>query len=232
MSSLFVVVAFAVLAVVVLQATDADALQLFFQRKSPDVSSSLPSTSVGVSRRRLLVDSSAAAGAALCSGLILTSSPLPSEAATKTDDKLYNLSKDELASMIYKDVTENQFLVTGHLTRSIYDESATFQDEIDTYRMDDWIKGTAKLFVASKSHVTLPADSIRVTESAVEFPFQETLCFNIPLLFPTVNLSGKIRMERTSPEEGGLIVKYRELWDQDVPTVLSSVQWFGGSARN
>eukprot|EP00751_Fragilariopsis_kerguelensis_P045127 CAMPEP_0170997558 /NCGR_PEP_ID=MMETSP0736-20130129/12932_1 /TAXON_ID=186038 /ORGANISM="Fragilariopsis kerguelensis, Strain L26-C5" /LENGTH=115 /DNA_ID=CAMNT_0011424273 /DNA_START=101 /DNA_END=446 /DNA_ORIENTATION=- len=62
-------------------------------------------------------------------------------AATTTsnnDSKQLNLSNDDIMKIIQKDMTENQFLVNGQLTRSIYDESSTFQDEIDTYQLDKW----------------------------------------------------------------------------------------------
>ena len=42
-------------------------------------------------------------------------------------------------SPLTKDLEEGQFLVTGALTRSIYDESCTFKDEIDTYTLDKWM---------------------------------------------------------------------------------------------
>ena len=40
--------------------------------------------------------------------------------------KRKNLSPAEMAAAVKKDIVDNQFLVTGQLTRDIYDESATF----------------------------------------------------------------------------------------------------------
>ncbi len=54
-------------------------------------------------------------------------------------DKQYRLPPDKLAAIVTKDLEEGQFLVTGALTRSIYDESCTFKDEIDTYTLDKWM---------------------------------------------------------------------------------------------
>ena len=54
-------------------------------------------------------------------------------------DKQYRLPPDRLAAIVTKDLEEGQFLVTGALTRSIYDESCTFKDEIDTYTLDKWM---------------------------------------------------------------------------------------------
>ena len=48
--------------------------------------------------------------------------------------------------------------------------------------------------------------------------------FNIPLLKPVVFVSGKVVLERDL--DNGLIVSYREFWDQDVITVLKSAKFF------
>lgn len=52
---------------------------------------------------------------------------------SQQQEKLIKLPDDQLKEIIKKDVVQNQFLCNGKLTRSVYDESATFQDEIDTY---------------------------------------------------------------------------------------------------
>lgn len=140
----------------------------------------------------------------------------------RLEGKLLNLSNEELAKMVTKDVEENQFMVCADLTRSIYDESATFTDEIDTYEIDQWIKGTKRLFVKSKSNQELVPGSMKVTDSEVTFRFTEYLTFNIPLLQPKVYLSGEVILKRDL--DTGLITSYREKWDQDVNTVLRSAQ--------
>ena len=66
-----------------------------------------------------------------------------------------------------------------------------------------------------------------MSTAAVEFRFDEDLQFNIPLN-PTVALTGKVILERDP--ETGLIKKYREIWDQDVATVLKSAK-FGKSKQ-
>ena len=104
----------------------------------------------------------------------------------------------------------------------MYDESATFTDEIDTYQMDQWIKGTQKLFVGENSQVRLVGD-VDVTSSAVTFRFDEDLQFRIPFLFPTVALTGKVILTRDPST--GLIMSYQEFWDQDVATVLKSAKF-------
>ena len=137
-------------------------------------------------------------------------------------EKLIGISDDLLLQMVKKDIVDNQYLCNGKLTRSIYDESATFTDEIDTYQLDQWIKGTQKLFVEENSQVRLVGD-IDVTKSAVEFRFDEDLQFRIPLLFPTVSLTGKVVLKRDPAT--GLITSYQEFWDQDVSTVLKSAKF-------
>ena len=47
-----------------------------------------------------------------------------------------------------------RFLATANFDRTLYDESCTFQDEIDTYELDKFIKGTSK--PVSYTHLTLP----------------------------------------------------------------------------
>ena len=46
--------------------------------------------------------------------------------------KRKNLPPAELAKLVRADIEQKQFLVSGQLTREIYDESATFTDAIDT----------------------------------------------------------------------------------------------------
>lgn len=113
-------------------------------------------------------------------------------------------------------------MVRADLTRSVYDESATFIDEIDTYQMDAWIKGTKRLFVADKSQVEIVPDTLQVTDQEATFNFTEYLTFNIPLLQPRVYLSGKVVLKRDP--KTGLITSYQEKWDQDVNTVLLSAK--------
>lgn len=51
-------------------------------------------------------------------------------------DKLVNLDNAEIANIVRRDLVDGQFLTNGRLTRAIYDEGATFTDEIDTYTLD------------------------------------------------------------------------------------------------
>ena len=60
-----------------------------------------------------------------------------------------------MAAAVKADIVERQFLVTGALTRELYDEACLFKDEIDTYTLDKWVVGTAKLFDEAQSHVDL-----------------------------------------------------------------------------
>lgn len=176
------------------------------------------SSSNQVSRRGALETTGAAIAAS-----VLTSLPQNALASgpSGNTDKLVNLSNDELAKIITRDVTDRQFLASADLTREIYDESAMFTDEIDTYTLDKWIKGTKRLFVASKSEVTLIPDSLKVTDEEVSFLFSEYLCFNIPFK-PVVYLSGKLILKRDKGT--GLITSYQEIWDQDINTVLKSAK--------
>ena len=137
------------------------------------------------------------------------------------EEKLLKLENEKLKEIIKKDVVENQFLCNGRLTRSVYDEAATFTDEIDTYGMDQWITGTQKLFVGENSQVRLVGD-VNVDSEAVKFRFDEDLQFRIPLR-PTVSLTGQVVLKRDPGT--GLIVSYQEFWDQDVATVLKSAKF-------
>lgn len=136
------------------------------------------------------------------------------------DLKRPNLSPMVMAKIVADDITERQALITADFTRSIYAETATFQDEIDTYKLEDYIKGTKALFDPSRSHVDLIGD-VSATDDTLSFKFKEYLCFNIPFK-PTVTLSGKVVLKRG---EDGLIVKSREIWDQTVADVLRTIKF-------
>lgn len=135
--------------------------------------------------------------------------------------KLSGISDEELKRIITKDVVDNQFLVSADITREVYDESANFIDEIDTYPMQKWIIGTKRLFVAEKSRVSLVGD-VDVTKDRVEFRFDEDLMFRIPLR-PVVTLTGRVVLERDP--DTGLITKYQEFWDQSVGEVLKTAKF-------
>jgi len=137
------------------------------------------------------------------------------------------MSDEELKQIITQDLLERQFLATGRITRSVYQPTATFTDEIDTYSLEQWVTGTQKLFVGEQSAVRLVGD-VQVTPEKVEFRFDEDLMFRIPFR-PVVSLTGKVVLERDL--ETGLITSYREFWDQDVWSVLKTAKfWMKESA--
>ncbi|KAL7525804.1 hypothetical protein ACHAXR_001170 [Thalassiosira sp. AJA248-18] len=142
-----------------------------------------------------------------------------------SSDKQLNLSNEELKKIILSDIVDNTFLVSADITRSVYDESATFTDEIDVYTMDKWIKGTKSLFIPSGSRVSLVGD-VDVSPTEVSFRFDEDLMFNIPFK-PVCSLTGKVVLTRD--ENTGLITSYREYWDQNVNDVLKTAK-FGKKA--
>ena len=139
----------------------------------------------------------------------------------KATPKAKNLPPKELAKRVERDLVENQFLATANFDRTLYDESCTFQDEIDTYELDKFIKGTSKLFVADRSHVDLTSP-VTASNDSVEFKFKEDLCFNIPFK-PTVFVSGRVVLTRDL--DTGLFVKYREYWDQKPNDVLRGARF-------
>mmetsp|Transcript_17443 Transcript_17443/g.29437 ORF Transcript_17443/g.29437 Transcript_17443/m.29437 type:complete len:218 (+) Transcript_17443:160-813(+) len=147
------------------------------------------------------------------------------------DSKTRNLPPSEQSRIIASDITERQALITADFTRDIYSEDCKFQDEIDTYPIDQYVKGTKALFDADKSHVdlisdvtymkpTLPStDEVSNSEAQYTFRFSETLAFNVPFK-PKVKLSGRVEL---TPGADGLIKYSREFWDQPVSDVLKTI---------
>ena len=154
------------------------------------------------------------AGGALASFLAV-------QQARAVEPKAGKLPPKELAKRVERDLVENQFLATANFDRTLYDESCKFQDEIDTYDLDKFIKGTSKLFVKDRSHVDLTSP-VTASDASVEFSFKEDLCFNIPFK-PTVFVSGKVVLTREPST--GLFVKYREYWDQSPNDVLKTAKF-------
>ena len=152
----------------------------------------LTTTSAHAMQRPQLIRRTATAFAAAV-GLFSTSiGTLPAIATANSAEKLSNLSSAEIAQIVAEDITVRQALATADFTRAIYSESCTFQDEIDTYPIDQYVKGTSSLFNAAGSHVDLVGD-VTATAEEVNFRFQETLMFNIPFQ-PKVQLSGKVKL--------------------------------------
>jgi len=127
----------------------------------------------------------------------------------------------EFLDIVTKDIVDRKALATADFTRSIYSEECTFQDEIDTYKINDYVKGTKALFDGSRSKVELTTvpEFIDPNRRQVEYRFKETLTFKVPLN-PKVDLTGKVRLVR-DPE--GLVVSSREFWDSSVSEVLQKV---------
>ena len=176
-------------------------------------------TTTTTSRKEFFSDVLAMSSATLA--LTSAISKRPALAAGGINPKLTGISDDELKRIITKDVVDNQFLVSADITREVYDESANFIDEIDTYPMEKWIVGTKRLFVAEKSRVSLVGD-VSVDKDKVEFRFDEDLMFRIPLR-PVVSLTGRVVLDRDP--ETGLITKYQEFWDQSVGEVLKTAKF-------
>jgi hypothetical protein len=194
-------------------------------------STSSTSTSAPLSRRnawKAAAASAVAVATTVTTGAMVQPAQAATAATTADEKKLYNLSNEELAKIITQDVQEGQFMVKADLTRAVYDEGATFTDEIDTYALDAWIRGTKRLFVANKSHVDLVPQSLTVSEAQATFLFTEYLTFNIPFLQPKVYLTGKVILKRDPTS--GLITSYQEQWDQDVKDVLTSAKLFGSNS--
>ena len=104
-----------------------------------------PPTPTQVGRRQMLLGGAAAA--------LLR--PARSVAGEVVAEKLRNLPAAKLAEIVTADLVERQFLATADFTRELYDEAALFTDEIDTYTLPKFIKGTSALFVKERSAVRL-----------------------------------------------------------------------------
>mmetsp|Transcript_344 Transcript_344/g.640 ORF Transcript_344/g.640 Transcript_344/m.640 type:complete len:230 (+) Transcript_344:185-874(+) len=184
--------------------------------KTNDIDNDIGSTSQPDCRQRRSFLSVTATAASLF--------PLRASASATSSKKL-NLSSEDLKEIILSDIVDKSFLVTADITRDVYDESATFTDEIDVYTMDKWIKGTKSLFIPSGSRVSLVGD-VNVSPSEVSFRFDEDLMFNIPFK-PVCSLTGRVVLTRDA--NTGLITSYREYWDQSVNEVLKTAK-FGKKA--
>lgn len=114
-----------------------------------------------------------------------------------------------------------QALITADFTRSLYSEDCKFQDEIDTYPIDQYIKGTKALFDPSASHVDLTSGVSHSDEGGgvYRFKFSEVLAFNVPFK-PKVALTGRVELRQGSD---GLIEYSREFWDKSVGDVLKGI---------
>lgn len=160
--------------------------------------------------------------ASISSALIMIATQLASPLPTITYEKLVNLEDSKVSKIVADDITLRQALVTADFSREIYDEKCKFQDEIDTYALPDYVKGTKALFVADKSHVDLDGPvNIDPESKVVSFHFKEKLTFNVPFN-PYVLLSGRVELKRGAD---GLIVYSREFWDQPVNQVLSGIRF-------
>ena len=105
-----------------------------------------PPTPTQVGRRQVLLGGAAAA-------LLRPARSVAGEVVVA--EKLRTLPAAKLAEIVTADLVERQFLATADFTREVYDEAALFTDEIDTYTLPKFIKGTSALFVKERSVVRL-----------------------------------------------------------------------------
>jgi len=86
-----------------------------------------------LSRSSFFQKSANAAAASILgiTGASFTTPVLPSMADEEIAPKQKNLSDDELKKILTSDIVDRSFLASADITRSIYDESAIFTDEID-----------------------------------------------------------------------------------------------------
>jgi hypothetical protein len=135
-------------------------------------------------------------------------------------EKQLSLSPQAFAQIVADDITVRQALVTADFTRSIYSEACTFTDEVDTYKIDQYVSGTKALFNAQRSHVDL-VGSVSASSDMASFNFNEKLTFNLPLN-PYVLLTGRVELRR-GPD--GLVETSREFWDEKPLAVISTVKF-------
>lgn len=146
-----------------------------------------------------------------CAAATLVLPVVPSPAMTTTEE-------DTFRRRLLADLLDKRFMVTGDLTKELYTESATFQDEIDTYKLDAFVDGTGKLFDPDLSEFRLVGD-VAFKDNRVLYRFDELLSFRLPLK-PRAHISGSVELTR-SPD--GRIERYRERWDQSVPSTLGQL---------
>jgi hypothetical protein len=180
--------------------------QLSNTSSTPTSSSTTPfrSTNALLSRKEYFK-----AALASSSLLVVVGGGKAGSAVAEANKKLPGLSNEAIRDIVEQDVLQRQFLATADFTQGLYEDSCTFQDEVDTYTLPKFVEGTKKLFVASKSKVELTSP-VLCTEESCSFSFSEYLTFNLPLAKPTVWLSGKVVLTR-SPSTG-LFTSYRGEW--------------------
>ena len=112
--------------------------------------------------------------------------------------KKRNIDERELLRIVGEDITIRQALVTADFTRALYDENCKFQDEIDTYPLDKYVKKTKVVFDGQKSLVGL-AGPVKLdrTKNIISYPFIAKLTFNI-FLSPYVYVTGRVELTRAS----------------------------------
>lgn len=154
----------------------------------------------------------------LISSILIGGSIFINDPVYSIDNKSYNLNQDALINIIKDDITIRQALITADFTRTIYNEQCTFQDEIDIYPIDQYVKGTKALFDPKYSHVDLISD-VNYNNHKFMYKFSEILAFNIPFK-PKVSLTGRVELTQ---DNDGLIISSREFWDQPVVDVLKTI---------
>lgn len=142
----------------------------------------------------------------------------PTLAFADAAEKQLNLPVPQFLKVVEDDITERQALATADFTRSIYGEDCTFTDEIDTYKIDEYVKGTKALFNGALSKVELTTP-VTLVDDVVSYRFKETLAFKVPLS-PKVDLTGKVELRRG---KDGLIHRSQEFWDDGVVEVLQHI---------
>jgi hypothetical protein len=71
---------------------------------------------------------------------ILAVNALETSASIGIEAKKINLGPTEISKIVSADISERQALITADFSRDIYSENCKFQDEIDVYPIDQYVK--------------------------------------------------------------------------------------------
>eukprot|EP00899_Mesostigma_viride_P011470 jgi/Mesvir1/20323/Mv19913-RA.1 len=125
--------------------------------------------------------------------------------------KLKNQPLETIAKILKQDIIERDYLVTGRLTREIYDENCTFADPTANFGpgLQRFLDGVDRLFYKPGCSLELVGDVKILDSKTIEARWKEVASFNV-WLHPKTYYGGKSTL---TLNDENLVVFHQETWD-------------------
>ena len=142
------------------------------------------------------------------------------------------VTPSELVQIVKDDFTQRKYLVTGNLTKEVYDDHCHFADERDDFGdigLDRWASAVNFLFIGEKSKLALtgPVEFDEAKRTITFTGWRQVDVFRLPGSPHTPVFSGHTVL--TLDPTDNVIIDHKESWDTPPDEVTKGIKFFDDS---